>query len=75
MNENLQYIANTDNLYMSVQPTAACPLGCGYCGQRHEDKNMKQEVRIAIIDRITKKLAAKKYNSLSITWFGAEPLN
>ncbi len=75
LNENLQHIANTDNLYISVQPTAACPLGCGYCGQRHEDKNMKQEVRIAIIDRITKKLAAKKYNSLSITWFGAEPLS
>lgn len=69
--------ANTDStqLYMSIQPTAACPLGCGYCGQKHENKNMKQDVQDELIERIEKKLSTHSYKSLFITWFGAEPLS
>lgn len=75
LQENSQAIADSTNLYMSIQPTANCPLGCGYCGQKHESKNMKVDVQDATIDRIRRKMAQKTYKSLGITWFGGEPLS
>lgn len=75
LKENKEANADPTQLYMSIQPTAACPLGCGYCGQKHENKNMKQDVQDELIERIEKKLSSSTYKSLFITWFGAEPLS
>lgn len=74
INENKQHINCSTHLYMSIQPSAACPLGCGYCGQKHEDKNMNLEVQDALLERMKKKLSAGNFKSLGITWFGGEPI-
>ena len=63
-----------DNLYLVVQPTAWCQLGCGYCGQEHTPKLMSLEDQQRFIDRARSKLAAKHYKTIELSWFGAEPL-
>ena len=37
--------------YLVVQPTAACQLGCGYCGQTHRAKLMSAEHQDALVAR------------------------
>jgi uncharacterized protein len=80
LSENREKTVGSSHLYMAIQPTAACPLGCGYCGQKHENKNMNKDVQLQTIDRINRKISIRKekgnpYKSLAITWFGAEPLS
>lgn len=75
LDENKQFIDKLDNLYFVIQPTRSCPFGCGYCGQLHSPKGMSQEVQEATLRRIEEKLSASFYKSLSISWFGAEPLS
>ena len=57
LSENKESIAQSDSLYMAIQPSAACPFGCGYCGQKHEDKNMTQDIQTQTIERLRKKLS------------------
>lgn len=61
-------------LYQVIQPTAACQLGCGYCGQDHASRLLDAEGQDRLIDRIGAKLDATKHRALEVTWFGAEPL-
>jgi uncharacterized protein len=63
------------NLFMVVQPTAYCQLDCGYCGQKHFKQWLSTDYQNAFIERIRNKLETKKYESLTIGWFGAEPLS
>lgn len=74
LSENKESIAQSDSLYMAIQPSAACPFGCGYCGQKHEDKNMTQDIQTQTIERLRKKLSQGTYKHLDIAWFGGEPL-
>jgi len=75
LEENKSFIKNSKELYLVIQPTAFCPLGCHYCGQLHSPKGMTDETQKQITERVIKKLSEKKYNSLRICWFGAEPLS
>jgi len=63
-----------DNLYLVIQPTAWCQLGCGYCGQEHTPKLMSEDDQLLVVERARKKLSAKPYKTLELSWFGAEPL-
>ncbi|WP_256874916.1 radical SAM/SPASM domain-containing protein [Nostoc sp. C052] len=63
-----------DVLYLVVQPTAFCQLGCHYCGQEHTSKMMSEDDQQRFLERTRIKLATQKFHSLSISWFGAEPL-
>jgi uncharacterized protein len=63
-----------DNLYLVVQPTAWCQLGCGYCGQEHIRRHLNQENQERFIERARSKLAERRYKTLELTWFGGEPL-
>ncbi|ABA19668.1 Radical SAM [Trichormus variabilis ATCC 29413] len=65
---------DNDDLHLVVQPTAFCQLGCHYCGQEHTSKMMTEDEQQKFIERTAKKLASKNFRSLSIGWFGAEPL-
>jgi uncharacterized protein len=67
-------IVDDNDLFLVVQPTAACQLGCHYCGQQHSIKLMSDEDRERFIERARKKLETNKFSSLTIGWFGAEPL-
>ncbi len=63
-----------DDLYLVVQPTASCQLGCHYCGQQHTSKLMSEEDQQRFVERTHRQLETRKFKSLSIGWFGAEPL-
>jgi uncharacterized protein len=65
---------NDDDLYLVIQPTAYCQLGCHYCGQEHKNKMMSEADQQRFIERTRSKLESGKFRSLSIAWFGAEPL-
>jgi uncharacterized protein len=63
-----------DQLYLVIQPTAQCQLGCDYCGQSHANSRLSPEDQDKLVDRVLRKLDSKRYRSLFIAWFGAEPL-
>lgn len=63
-----------DNLYLAIQPTAYCQLGCHYCGQEHKNKMMSDADQQRFVERARKKLETGKFSRLTIAWFGAEPL-
>lgn len=75
LKENENFIKNSKELYLVIQPTAFCPFGCHYCGQEHSPTGMSDETQKQIIKRVIKKLSEKNYNALRICWFGAEPLS
>ncbi|OJX12459.1 MAG: hypothetical protein BGO77_04405 [Caedibacter sp. 37-49] len=75
LNENNQFLDNSSKLYFAIQPTAACPLGCGYCGQLHSQKNMNSLNQLLLLERVKNKISQGKFNALHIGWFGAEPLS
>lgn len=72
INENKQYTATSKTYYLVIQPSAACPLACHYCGQKHEDKLLSPDHQEAILQRVTGKAAAKL--NISVGWYGGEPL-
>jgi len=74
LSDNHAVATNDDNLYLVVQPTAFCQLGCHYCGQEHTSKMMSAQEQQQFLERAAKKLQSQKFNSVSIGWFGAEPL-
>lgn len=63
------------HLHTLIQPTAACPFNCGYCGQVHSPKGLTKDNQFNILKYLSNKLSEKTYESMSIGWFGAEPLS
>lgn len=76
LDENKKYIdeAGDEQLYIVIQPSASCQLGCYYCGQQHSKDYVSAELYEKIEARISSKLATGNYKGLFIGWFGAEPL-
>jgi uncharacterized protein len=74
LNRNDASYINDDSLYLVIQPTASCQLGCHYCGQQHTSKLLSDEDQHRLIKRTSAKLESKPFRELSIGWFGAEPL-
>ena len=75
LDENISESNSDYSLYQAIQPSANCQLGCYYCGQKHEKNNLSNILSNKIIDRIIDKLNSNKsLKSLSIGWFGGEPL-
>jgi uncharacterized protein len=62
------------DLYVVIQPTANCQLGCDYCGQEHVSQRIGRHEQDLLVLRTGEKLRHGSYSSLSICWFGAEPL-
>ena len=76
LDENKKFLEERDDsLYTVIQPTAACPLGCHYCGQAHSNNHLSEENQKNTLQYIAKKLSAKKYKFLNVSWFGGEPLS
>jgi len=78
--ENSDASRNGRILRRVVLPSARCPHGCGkaqfgaYCGQIHSKKSLsfwQQEHFLAETDEL---LGNGKYDTLSVAFFGAEPL-
>ena len=77
--DNRAAIASNEILKQVVQPTAACQLGCGYCGQEHRAVVMDERTQDLLVTSIAHRLNAARatehgYKWLDVGWFGAEPL-
>lgn len=62
-----------NSMTLTIAPTMACNFACGYCfqGLNKPTKKMTPDVQDAIIDFVK---AKKDLKSLSIVWYGGEPL-
>jgi uncharacterized protein len=65
---------DSDSLNLVIQPTAACQLACGYCGQEHSHTQLSEKHQDLFLQSVRRKLELGRYRSLGIGWFGAEPL-
>lgn len=75
INLNNQAIEKSRSLYYVIQPTAACQMGCAYCGQAHSKKNLNNAFHPRILQRLEGKLMMNPdYRRMDIGWFGSEPL-
>ena len=62
------------NMYLTIAPTLACNFRCVYCyeKERYENLNMSEQVEKSIVQYVEAK--ADILNSLSVSWYGGEPL-
>ena len=67
-------IVCSDTLELMLIVTRQCNFRCVYCGQEHQDLRMSESVYDSVIAYLEKQLARKRYNRVSITFFGGEPL-
>jgi uncharacterized protein len=74
LRENKAAIAANRTLKHVIQPTAACQLGCDYCGQEHFARQLSTQHQDSLLELLRKRLASSNYGKLTVTWFGAEPL-
>lgn len=62
------------NPIMVLLPGSYCNMGCTYCGQEHRRGTLIGPHRDAVRDRVLRKIAAATTETISVRWFGAEPL-
>ncbi len=70
--EHLRSCKDRRNLSLTILPSLACNFQCVYCYQKENTQKMSRDVQDAIVQLIKKKLP--KGGSLSVSWFGGEPL-
>lgn len=58
----------------SILPTAYCNMGCSYCGQEHYKSPASAARMERLIARVEAAMADKRTDTVSVTWFGGEPL-
>lgn len=63
---------NDGNLHITILPTEQCNFRCKYCYESFSDGIMSDEVQNRLILYVQKSIS--KYNSMSVSWFGGEPL-
>ncbi|UOF00002.1 radical SAM/SPASM domain-containing protein [Bdellovibrio reynosensis] len=61
-----------ETLYVVLQPSSWCQLGCVYCGQAHSKEGKLD--KDAILSFIQNKIQTHQPKELVVSWFGAEPL-
>lgn len=76
MEQNRMNLEDTKVLSITMQPGANCQLGCHYCGQKHTKHYLSDNLYDKVINRVEHNLlhSGRKYNVLSVTWYGGEPL-
>ncbi len=76
VNDNKASIESEDTgrLYVVIQPSASCQLGCYYCGQQHTKDYIAPDLYQKMDARLRGKVASGNYKELYVAWFGAEPL-
>lgn len=61
-----------NNLALTIAPTLECNFACPYCYETPKNGYMSEEIQDAIIDLVKNRI--NNINSLSITWYGGEPV-
>lgn len=74
LSQNKVAIKKSESLYEVIMPSGSCQLGCYYCGQKHKKVELNNQMNEKILERIEYKVHSGTYKSLSIGWFGGEPL-
>jgi uncharacterized protein len=74
LERNIAAVSDSKHLNVTIQPTANCQLGCGYCGQVHKKKNVDEATSNKIVDRIIYNLQKNQFESINVQWYGGEPL-
>jgi uncharacterized protein len=70
--ENYKGLIDRRNLSLTILPSLACNFRCVYCYQKENTKKMNPEVQDAVVRLVKKKL--QRNGSLSVSWYGGEPL-
>ncbi|WP_035292838.1 MULTISPECIES: radical SAM protein [Clostridiaceae] len=63
-----------ETLAITIAVTMNCNMNCPYCFEKKNTKRMEENVKIKLIEFIENSLKSSNTKSLSITWFGGEPL-
>jgi len=58
----------------TIMPTAYCNMGCSYCGQEHYKSPASAARMERLIARVEAVMADERTGTVSVTWFGGEPL-
>ncbi len=64
----------TDELLLTIAPTVACNLRCPYCFETEHPNRYLDRDEVDAIVRMVRRRLRDGARSLSITWFGGEPL-
>lgn len=64
---------SSDVMTLTIAPTLDCNFDCPYCFENKRKGKMSEEVRIAIINFIKKKIN-NGVRKVDLTWYGGEPL-
>ncbi|EGQ8003954.1 SPASM domain-containing protein [Vibrio parahaemolyticus] len=73
VNNYIQSKKSKSKLNITIMPTMRCNFACSYCYQDNaSDISMNERTQEALLSFIQD--AVKTYESMSITWYGGEPL-
>ncbi len=72
--KNDRAVQTEKTLYLVLQPTGWCQLGCWYCGQEHRRATLSPENQDRLIEHVRRHLQTGDYENVEICWFGGEPL-
>lgn len=74
-NQSMERIYNKKHLVLTIAPTIDCNFDCVYCFEKNRDSGlMNQETENSIINNLIGQKAEFGLESLSLTWYGGEPL-
>lgn len=62
------------NARLTILPTFNCNFRCWYCYEEHNSRNLTQEESDVIVRFCLNLIETHKLNSLTLDWFGGEPM-
>lgn len=65
---------NTKRLQLTIAPTINCNMACPYCYEEKTNKRMNEETQKALVEFVKYHITENNIKSLSIVWYGGEPL-
>ncbi len=71
---NKQKVFDNTHYHLIINPTMECNFRCWYCYEEHSKSQMSQATVRLIKKHIKYKIEVEKIHSLTIGWFGGEPL-
>ena len=66
--------AASQGVGLTICPTMGCNFNCPYCFENHKQGKMTEEVQADVAALAERLLNTSRAKSLSVTWFGGEPL-